>query len=60
MILFVDMKAAFDSVDREKLIEAMRRRGGKGGNSKKMHGDIRGNKLQGKSRRQGGRGVLDS
>lgn len=27
MILFVDMKAAFDSVDRGKLIEAMRRRG---------------------------------
>lgn len=27
VILFVDMKAAFDSVDRGKLIEAMRRRG---------------------------------
>lgn len=26
VILFVDMKAAFDSVDRGKLIEAMRRR----------------------------------
>lgn len=27
IILFVDMKAAFDSVDREKLIETMRKEG---------------------------------
>lgn len=34
MTMFVDLKAAFDSVDREVLIEAMREQGVRGGASK--------------------------
>lgn len=36
VVLFVDIKAAFDSMDREVLMEGMRKRGGKGRASGKM------------------------
>lgn len=44
--MFVDLRAAFDSVDREVLIEAMRERGDKGEFDKEDRGGVGGTKCR--------------